>query len=210
MTSPGRSAGLFIALEGGEGAGKSTQVTLLAEALRAQGREVVTTFEPGDSAVGQRLREILLGHDTGQLDPRTEALLYAADRAEHVARVVRPALDRGAVCISDRYIDSSIAYQGAGRSLDPADVQRVSKWATAGLLPDLTVLLDIDPAVGLTRFDTPADRLEAEPLAFHQRVREHFLELSRSAPDRYLVVDASDPVEKVAALVLEAVERVQR
>ena len=208
--SPGRSAGLFIALEGGEGAGKSTQVALLAEALRAQGREVVTTFEPGDSAVGQRLREILLDHDTGQLDARTEALLYAADRAEHVARVVRPAIDRGAVCISDRYIDSSIAYQGAGRSLDPADVQRVSEWATAGLLPDLTVLLDIDPAVGLTRFDTPADRLEAEPLAFHQRVREHFLELSRSAPDRYLVVDASDPAENIAALLLEAVERVQR
>jgi len=201
--------GRFLTFEGGEGAGKSTQVGLLADAMRAQGREVITTFEPGDTTVGHRLREILLGHDTGQLDPRTEALLYAADRAEHVAQVVRPAIDRGAVVITDRYIDSSIAYQGAGRSLDSRDVQRVSEWATAGLWPDLTVLLDIDPVVGLTRCETPADRLEAEPLAFHQRVREHFLELSRATPTRYLVVDASDPVEKVTALVLEAVERVQ-
>ncbi len=209
MTSPGQVSGLFIAFEGGEGAGKSTQVGLLADAMRAQGREVVTTFEPGDTAIGQRLRELLLGHDTGALDPRTEALLYAADRAEHVAQVVRPAIDRGAVCITDRYIDSSIAYQGAGRALDPRDVQRVSEWATAGLWPDLTVLLDIDPAVGLTRFDTPADRLEAEPLAFHQRVRDHFLELSRAAPARYVVVDASDSIDKIGALVREAVERVQ-
>ena len=172
------STGLFIAFEGGEGAGKSTQGKLLAKALGRRGLETVTTFEPGDTAVGRRLREILLGHDTGALDPRTEALLYAADRAEHVARVVRPALERGAVCISDRYIDSSLAYQGAGRTLDPSDVERISLWATSGLWPDLTVLLDIDPEVGLTRFSTPADRLEAEPLAFHQRVREQFLDLS--------------------------------
>jgi len=209
VTSPGRLAGLFVAFEGGEGAGKSTQVGLLADAMRAQGREVVTTFEPGDTPIGQRLREILLGHTTGALDPRTEALLYAADRAEHVAQVVRPAIDRGAVVISDRYIDSSIAYQGAGRSLDPDDVKRVSEWATAGLWPDLTVLLDIDPRMGLARFDTPADRLEAEPLAFHQRVREHFLELSRAAPARYLVIDATDSIDKVAAQILEAVERVR-
>jgi len=206
VTSPG----LFVAFEGGEGAGKSTQVTLLAEALREQGREVVTTFEPGDTGVGRHLRELLLGHQTGDLDPRTEALLYAADRAEHVAEVVQPALGRGAVCITDRYIDSSIAYQGAGRTLDPVDVERVSEWATGGLWPHLTVLLDIDPAVGLTRFDTPADRLESEPLAFHQRVREHFLSLSRRAPERYVVVDAAEPVEKVAALIREAVERVMR
>ena len=206
MTSPG----LFVAFEGGEGAGKSTQVTLLAEALREQGREVVTTFEPGDTGVGRHLRELLLGHQTGDLDPRTEALLYAADRAEHVAEVVQPALGRGAVCITDRYIDSSIAYQGAGRTLDPVDVERVSEWATGGLWPHLTLLLDIDPAVGLTRFDTPADRLESEPLAFHQRVREHFLSLSRRAPERYVVVDAAEPVEKVAALIREAVERVMR
>jgi dTMP kinase len=203
--SPGRSEGLFIAFEGGEGAGKSTQVSLLADAMRAQGREVVTTFEPGDTVIGKRLREVLLGHDTGELDPRTEALLYAADRAEHVAKVVRPALGRGAVCITDRYIDSSIAYQGAGRSLDPREVQRVSEWATAALWPALTVLRDVDPAVGLGRFESPADRLEAEPLAFHQRVREHFLELSRAVPHRYMVVDARDPIDTVAAQILNAV-----
>jgi dTMP kinase len=200
------SSGLFIAFEGGEGAGKSTQVTRLTESLRSRGHTVLTTFEPGDTPVGRQLRQILLGHETGALDPHTEALLYAADRAEHVATVVRPSLDRGEVCITDRYIDSSIAYQGAGRTLDAADVERTSRWATNGLWPDLTVLLDVDPAVGLTRFTTPADRLEAEPLAFHQRVREQFLRLSAQTPERYLVVDAAEPVEKVASLVLVAVE----
>ena len=201
------SAGFFIAFEGGEGAGKSTQVTLLAESLRSDGHEVVTTFEPGDTSVGRQLRDILLGHHTGSLDPRTEALLYAADRAEHVSQVVRPALARGAVCITDRYIDSSIAYQGAGRTLDPTEVERLSHWASGELWPHLTVLLDIQPEVGLTRFDTPADRLEAEPLAFHERVREHFLTLSRRTPQRYVVLDASDPEEKVAAEVRAEVER---
>lgn len=198
-------SGLFVAFEGGEGAGKSTQVRRLAEALRAQGRDVVTTFEPGDTPVGRELRQILLGHQTGQLDARTEALLYAADRAEHVASVVQPALERGAVCITDRYLDSSVAYQGAGRVLDPADVERISHWATGSLLPHLTVVLDIDPALGLTRFDTPADRLESEPLAFHQRVREHFLELAARSPERYLVLDAVRPVDDLAAAVLAAV-----
>jgi dTMP kinase len=201
------TTGLFIAFEGGEGAGKSTQVTLLAKALHHRGLDTVTTFEPGDTGVGRRLREILLGHETGALDPRTEALLYAADRAEHVAQVVAPALERGAVCISDRYIDSSLAYQGAGRTLDPADIERISTWASGGLWPHLTVLLDIDPEVGLTRFSAPADRLEVEPLAFHQRVREQFLGLSRRAPERYLVLDASAPVEDVAAQIRTAVEQ---
>jgi dTMP kinase len=203
---PDSTPGLFVAFEGGEGAGKSTQVRLLSRALKASGRDVVTTYEPGDTPVGKHLREILLGHQIGALDPRTEALLYAADRAEHVAAVVRPALTRGAVCITDRYIDSSIAYQGAGRTLDPADIERISQWATGGLWPDLTVVLDIDPAVGLTRSRDPADRLEAEPLAFHQRVREHFLALSRQKPDRYLVADATEPVDAVAAILLAAVE----
>jgi dTMP kinase len=200
------SAGFFIAFEGGEGAGKSTQVVRLAESLRASGCRVVTTFEPGDTAVGLQLREILLAPSTGSLAPQTEALLYAADRAEHVATVVRPALNRGEVCITDRYIDSSLAYQGAGRTLDVADVERTSQWATDGLWPDLTVLLDIDPAVGLTRFRTPADRLEAEPLAFHQRVREQFLRLSARAPERYVVLDATEPVDQVASRVRAAVD----
>jgi len=204
---PAPSRGSFVAFEGGEGAGKSTQVGLLAKVLTQQGREVVTTFEPGDTAVGRQLRQILLGHQTGAIDPRTEALLYAADRAEHVASVVVPALDRGAVCITDRYIDSSIAYQGAGRTLQPDDIERISTWATGELWPDLTIVLDIDPAIGLTRFDTPADRLESEPLAFHQRVREHFLALSARSPERYLVVDATESADDVAAAVHEAVQK---
>lgn len=204
---PLSSPGLFVAFEGGEGAGKSTQVELLAKALSEQGHEVVTTFEPGDTRVGRQLREILLGHQTGAINPRTEALLYAADRAEHVASVVEPALHRGAVCITDRYIDSSIAYQGAGRTLEPADIEHISKWATGELWPDLTILLDIDPAIGLTRFDTPADRLEAEPLAFHQRVREHFLALSARRPERYLVVDAVASADVVFSAVYAAVQK---
>jgi dTMP kinase len=202
---PAPGSGFFVAFEGGEGAGKSTQVQLLAKSLIEQGREVVTTFEPGDTPVGRELRQLLLGHETGAIDPRTEALLYAADRAEHVAAVVAPALERGAVCITDRYIDSSIAYQGAGRTLEPSDIERISTWATGGLWPHLTVVLDIDPAIGLTRFAAPADRLEAEPLAFHQRVREHFLALSERSRERYLVVDASGSVDAVAASVRRAV-----
>ncbi len=198
-------SGFFIAFEGGEGAGKSTQVRLLAKAVSAAGHEVVTTLEPGDTEVGRQLRKILLGHQTGTIDPRTEALLYAADRAEHVASVVGPALDRGAVCITDRYIDSSIAYQGAGRVLEPDDIERISMWATGDLLPDLTIVLDIDPEVGLTRFSSPADRLEAEPLAFHQRVREHFLTLSSRSPERYLVVDATAPVDAVSSQIRSVV-----
>ena len=197
---------MFIAFEGGEGAGKSTQTTLLADWFAASGRAVCVTHEPGDTAVGQQLREILLGHETGELAPRTEALLYAADRAEHVARVVRPALERGETVITDRYIDSSLAYQGAGRSLSVSEIEQLSAWATGSLLPDLTVVLDIDPAIGLRRFKTPADRLEAEPLAFHQRVREQFLALAAREPGRYLVVDAAKPAPEIHALACSRVK----
>jgi dTMP kinase len=197
--------GFFVAFEGGEGAGKSTQVGLLNHWLTSEGRLVRVTFEPGDTAVGARLRAILLGHETGELAPRTEALLYAADRAEHVARVVAPALAEGAVVVTDRYSDSSVAYQGAGRELTGRDVARLSMWATENLLPDLTVLLDIDPSVGLQRSATPADRLEAEPLAFHRRVRDGFLSLAAAAPDRYLVVDATRAPDEIGRQVRERV-----
>jgi len=192
---------VFIAFEGGEGAGKSTQVRLLHDWLRDSGHGVLVTFEPGDTAVGERLRAVLLGHETGELAPRTEALLYAADRAEHVATVVAPALSEGMVVVTDRYLDSSIAYQGAGRELAADDVARLSRWATDGLLPNLTVLLDVDPEVGLQRFDTPADRLEAEPLAFHRRVRDGFRTLAAAAPQRYLVVDAARGPDEIHAQV---------
>lgn len=204
------STGLFVAFEGGEGSGKSTQTALLREWLQGQGRQVHVTHEPGDTAVGKQLREILLGHQTGELAARTEALLYAADRAEHVAAVVRPALHRGEIVITDRYIDSSLAYQGAGRALDLDDVEYLSAWATEALLPDLTIVLDIDPRVGLTRFSTPADRLEAEPLAFHQRVREQFIALAQRDTQRYLVVDASAPARAVHELVCTRLQDVLR
>ena len=163
--------------------------------LQGLGHEVVLTFEPGATDVGRRLRAVLLDHHDAAglahpvLSPRAEALLFAADRAEHVASVVVPALERGAVVLCDRYIDSSVAYQGAGRDLSPGDVARVSRWATEGLLPDLTVVLDLPPGVGLGRVVTP-DKLESEPQEFHERVRDRFLEQARRGGARYLVVDA--------------------
>ncbi|RZS79402.1 thymidylate kinase [Motilibacter rhizosphaerae] len=196
-----RAAGFFLVLEGGEGAGKSTQAAALAEWIRARGHEVVVSREPGGTPVGGRVREIVLDPATGALVPEAEALLYAADRAQHVGTVVRPALERGAVVISDRYVDSSLAYQGAGRQLLVDDVARLSRWATGGLVPDLTVVLDLPAAVGAERRRVrdggAGDRLEAEPDDFHDRVRRSFLELAAAAPQRYLVVDASQSAEQV-------------
>lgn len=193
--------GVFVVLEGGEGAGKSTQAERLADWLRAQGRTVVVTREPGGTPVGERLRALLLDPASRGLSARAEALLYAADRAQHVARVVRPALERGAVVVSDRYADSSVAYQGSGRALPPGDVERLSRWATDGLVPDLTVVLDVPPAVGLRRAGSEPDRLEAEPEDFHERVRRAFLALAGTAPERYLVVDATADPEAVAVQI---------
>jgi dTMP kinase len=192
-------AGLFIALEGGEGAGKSTQAKLLVDWLHSTGREVVLTREPGATPAGQRIRALLLDPTTGGISPRAEALLYAADRAQHVAHVILPALERGAVVVTDRYVDSSLAYQGAGRALELAEVARLSKWATGALRPDLTLLLDIDPVAGLARIPGAPDRIEQESLSFHQRVRQGFLDLASADPDRYLVVPAVDPADTVHA-----------
>ncbi len=200
--------GTFLVLEGGEGAGKSTQLELLAGWLREQGHDVVLTREPGATPSGARIRELLLDPASG-LSPRAEALLYAADRAQHVATVLEPALRRGAVVLCDRYVDSSLAYQGAGRELARDEVERLSKWATAGLRPDLVLLLDVDPAVGLRRArDTGApDRIEAESLAFHGRVRQGFLDLAARAPERYLVVPADQSAELVQAALRERVTK---
>jgi dTMP kinase len=185
--------GLFITLEGGDGTGKSTQSTLIGDWFSAQGREVVFTREPGGTELGNELREIVL-HSRGHIAPRAEALLYAADRAHHIATVVRPALERGAVVIQDRYLDSSVAYQGAGRVLDPDEVRYVSMWATEGLVPNITVVLDLDPAIGRDRLDAANkqfDRLEAEALEFHTRVRDAYLTMAAAEPERFLVVDAT-------------------
>jgi dTMP kinase len=183
--------GLLLALEGGEGSGKSTQARLLAIWLRDQGFDVVATHEPGATKVGMRLRALLLDTAHAGLSPRAETLMYAADRAEHVASVIGPALDRGAVVVTDRYVDSSLAYQGAGRQLSLAEVTQLNTWATGGLQPDLTILLDLSPTEGLSRRARSADRLESEPAEFHQRVRTGFLALAKSSPDHYLVLDAT-------------------
>jgi dTMP kinase len=199
--------GLFITLEGGDGSGKTTQSAALAAWLTERGREVVVTREPGGTDLGNELRDIIL-HRRGYMAPRAEALLYAADRAHHVATKVRPALDRGAVVLQDRYLDSSVAYQGAGRVLDAAEVRRLSLWAADGLLPDLTVLLDLDPAVGRERLAasrTRWDRLESEEQDFHERVRAAYLELAAAEPERILVLDATTDPDRIAASIRERV-----
>ncbi|MFI5632168.1 dTMP kinase [Streptomyces sp. NPDC051664] len=195
------ATGFFLVLEGGDGAGKSTQVEALAEWIRAKGHEVVVTREPGATPVGKRLRSILLDVSSAGLSNRAEALLYAADRAEHVDSLVRPALERGAIVISDRYIDSSVAYQGAGRDLSPTEIARISRWATSGLVPHLTVLLDVDPETARERFTEAPDRLESEPPEFHARVRSGFLTLAAADPTRYLVVDAGQDPESITTVV---------
>jgi dTMP kinase len=196
-------SGLWITLEGGDGAGKTTQANLLEAWLSDAGRTVLRTREPGGSEVGHLIRDIVL-HHRGDIAPRAEALLYAADRAHHVATVVRPALERGEVVIQDRYLDSSVAYQGAGRVLDADEVRELSLWATEGALPDLTVLLDLDPTIARARLDAddkPFDRLEAEKLEFHIRVREGFLALAEADPDRFLVLDAAASPSEIADAV---------
>lgn len=192
--------GVFVCFEGGEGAGKSTQSRLLRERLECAGHVVLLTREPGATPVGAKVRQIVLDPATGELADRTEALLYAADKAEHVHAVVGPALDRGEVVITDRYVDSTLAYQGAGRSLHGAELEWVARWATNDLRPHLTVLLDLDPAQGLTRF-TERDRIEGESIEFHQRVRAEFLRLAAADPEHYLVLDARAPVAEVAQAV---------
>ncbi len=203
--TPSTGPGLFVCFEGGDGSGKSTQSRLLAERLGQQDREVVLTFEPGDTEVGQLLRRIVLSPETGDLDPRAEVLIYAADKAEHLHRVVLPALARGAVVVTDRYVDSSLAYQGAGRDLDPVELERVLRWATRDLRPDLTVLLDLAPEAGLGRFDG-RDRIEAEGPEFHERVRQEFLALAAADPDHYLVLDARAAREEIAEAVAARVD----
>ena len=195
-------SGTFITLEGGDGAGKTTQAAMLEQWLEGRGLEVVRTREPGGTRLGVEVRRLLLhgGDEIGEVDARAEALLYAADRAQHVAKVVRPALDRGAVVVQDRYIDSSLAYQGAGRVLEVDEVRRISEWAAGGLWPDLTILLDLDPKTSAARRRAradAADRLESEEVAFHVAVREGFRALAKANPHRFFTVDATLPVDEI-------------
>ena len=192
--------GIFITFEGGEGTGKSTQSKLLAQWLEQEGETVLLSREPGGTELGKDLRKILLGHETGDISPRAEALLYAADRAHHVYSVIRPALDRGEVVISDRYFDSSAAYQGAGRVLNPTEVARISRWATESLYPTLTILIDLPAEIGLGRLQS-RDRLEAESNDFHERVRQEYLQIAMMDPERYFVVDGTQSVEEINAQI---------
>ncbi|WP_375401490.1 dTMP kinase [uncultured Amnibacterium sp.] len=197
--------GAFVTFEGGDAVGKSTQAAALQAWLQQQGHDVVRTREPGGTPLGEAVRELVL-HREWAVAPRAEALLYAADRAQHVATVVRPALARGAVVIQDRYLDSSVAYQGSGRVLDPSEVRRLSLWATEDLLPDLTVLLDLPAeAARARRTGRGYDRLEAEEDAFHERVRLSFLRLADAEPDRFLVLDGAQPTDVLSGLVRDAV-----
>ena len=196
--------GFFVTFEGGEGSGKSTQSGRLAAWLESEGYSVVLTFEPGDTEVGRQLRTIVLSPETGAISDRTEALLYAADKSEHVDTVVQPALDRGAVVVTDRYVDSMLAYQGAGRALQVADLAAIAGWATRGLRPDLTVLLDTDPAKAVGRV-ADQDRLEQAGSDFHARVREGFRELAAVEPQRYLVLPGLVSLRATAAHIRAAV-----
>ena len=196
-----QAKGIFIAFEGGEGTGKSTQSKLLQKWLEQEGETVVLSREPGGTDLGKDLRKILLGHETGIISPRAEALLYAADRAHHVFSVIRPGLDRGDVVITDRYFDSSAAYQGAGRVLNPSEVARISRWATESLYPTLTILIDVPAEVGLSRLQS-RDRLEAEPTEFHERVRQEFLQIAMMDPERYFVVNGTQSVEEIHTQII--------
>lgn len=199
-------AGLFIAFEGGEGAGKSLQIQRLAQTLREGGEPVTVTYEPGATPAGKAIRGILLEAQES-VAPRAEALLFAADRAHHVETVIRPALGAGGIVLTDRYVDSSLAYQGAGRALAVEDVRRLSRWATGGLVPDLTILLDVDPAIGLARAKgrSAHDLLERQSLEFHGRVREAFRALAGAEPGRYLMLDATQGPDELAVLIAAAV-----
>lgn len=198
------TAAHFIVFEGGEGAGKSTQSAALADYLQARGHDVLCTREPGGTPAAEAIRAVLLDPANAGLDDRAEALLFAAARGDHAARVIRPALERGEIVISDRYLDSSVAYQGVARGLGAERVAELSLWATGGLVPDLTIVLDVDPALGLARVVGP-DRLESEPLEWHARVRQGFLDIAAAAPDRYLVLDGSRPAEDLAVEIAMAV-----
>jgi dTMP kinase len=198
--------GLFVCFEGGDGAGKSTQVRLLTDVLEQQGREVVVTRQPGGTPLGAQIRELVLHGD--HVSARAEALLFAADKAHHVDQLIKPALADGKVVITDRYVDSSITYQGAGRELGADEITALQHWAVGGLLPDLTIVLDVSPEVGRERRGDVHDRLESEADAFHAAVRRGYLELAAQDPERYLVLDASKPVEHLHAAVVDGIDRV--
>lgn len=200
-------SGLFIVFEGGDSVGKSTQVEFLAAHLASRDVDRLVTRQPGGTNLGGKLRRLILDPLTGDVDHRAEALVYAADKAQHVHEVIAPALAAGTVVVSDRYVDSMIAYQGAGRALDVAEVAQIAWWAVGNLRPHLTVLLDADPADAVEKIESK-DRLEAAGVELHRRARQHFLDLAAERPDEYLVLDARDTREAIAARIAEAVDAI--
>ncbi|MDA0289976.1 MAG: dTMP kinase [Actinomycetota bacterium] len=200
-------AGIFLTFEGGDGSGKTTQINRLVAWLESRGQTVVLTREPGGTDLGVELRNLVM-HRKGFIAPRAEALLYAADRSHHIHTLVRPALERGDIVVQDRYLDSSVAYQGAGRVLDPDEVRELSLWGTERLMPDLTVLLDVPASVAKARQaaeDRDYDRLEAEAEDFHTRVRESYLALAEAEPERFLVVNGESPIEEIHQVIITRV-----
>ena len=200
------AGGVFIVFEGGDGVGKTTQVDRLCAWLANEGHEVLKTFEPGDTTVGAMIRHIVLDPATGEMSPRAEALLYATDKAQHIFSVVRPALQRGAVVVCDRYVDSMLAYQGAGRVLELAEIERIARWATEDLRPDLTIVLDAELSLTVNA-KAQKDRLESAGEVFHERTRQFFLGLARRDPEHYLVLDARASRDEIAAQVAARVEQ---
>ncbi|WIB65407.1 dTMP kinase [Curtobacterium sp. MCBD17_040] len=200
--------GLWVTFEGGDGVGKSTQAEYARQYLRSIGRDVIRTREPGGTELGVQIRQLIL-HGKGDIDPHAEALLFAADRAQHVRAYVKPNLAAGVDVIQDRYLDSSVAYQGAGRDLDPEEVRHLSVWATEGALPELTILLDLDPAIAAARVGGrgAADRIEAEPNEFRKRLRAEFLLQADRDPDRFVIIDARLTEVEVAARVRAAITK---
>jgi len=201
--SVSNSPGFFIVFEGGDGAGKSTQVKKLTQKLESINETVVLTREPGGTELGKKIREILLDQDEFEVTPRMEALLFAADRSINMSQNIKPALEKGFVVIGDRHIDSSIAYQGVGRGLGAQTIEDISRWAVQGIVPDLTVLLDVDANTGQSRLESK-DRLDRESADFHIKVNQAFRDLAKANPDRYIVIDAAKPVEEIAELVFNA------
>jgi dTMP kinase len=195
--------GFFVVFEGGDGAGKSTQVKQLTEKLTKLKETVVITREPGGTELGKKIREILLDQNEFEVSPRMEALLFAADRSINMSQIIKPALEKGNVVIADRHIDSSIAYQGVGRGLGAQTIEEISRWATQEIVPDLTVLLDVDANTGQSRLQTK-DRLDRESTDFHTKVNQAFRDLAKANPNRYIVIDATKPVEEISDLVFNA------
>lgn len=207
------NGGLFITFEGGEGAGKSTQILRLADRLRGQGHDVLVTREPGGSPGAEAVRHVLLSGAAEPLGPRMEALLFAAARSDHVEQVIRPAVERGSIVLCDRFLDSTRVYQGVTGDLDPAFVAALERIVVNGMMPDLTLILDLDPVEGLRRagerrgVDAAADRFEKETIAIHERRREAFLDIAMREPDRCVLIDAGGREEDVAARIQAAVDR---